>query len=139
MKMSDAKTFLRVALLLAFAVSGGNILARAQTLTTIWSFTGSNGDGPFPNGHLPFDNNHRTTADGGGTVPHWKAFLFGPDCSVKYASWVPPGAFRKGGPSRFPRAMTGKIETRINSPDTRLPSNFVKWMSPFCWAQDDAG
>jgi hypothetical protein len=101
MKMSDAKTFLRVALLLAFAV---NILARAQTLTTIWSFTGSNGNGqyPFPNGHLPFDNNHGTTADGGGTVPHRKAFLFGPDCSVKYASWVPPGAFRNGGPSASP-------------------------------------
>jgi hypothetical protein len=42
---------------LAVAVSG-NIRAPAQTLTTIYSFTGANGDGeyPFPERHLAFDN-----------------------------------------------------------------------------------
>jgi len=75
MKTYKARTLLcaamRGAVLLAVAVSG-NVLAQAQTLTTIWSFNGSNGDGqyPFPYGHLPFDNNgalYGTTAGGGGT------------------------------------------------------------------------
>ena len=70
MKAHDAKTFLRAAVLLAVAVTGGNIPAQAQTLTTIHSFTGANGDGeyPFPEGRLPFDNNgalYGTTAGGG--------------------------------------------------------------------------
>jgi uncharacterized repeat protein (TIGR03803 family) len=70
MKMHDAKTFLRAAVLLVVAVFGGNTLAQAQTLTTIHSFTGTNGDGeyPFPEARLPFDNNgalYGTTAGGG--------------------------------------------------------------------------
>jgi len=61
---------LRAAVLLALAVSCGNIVAQAQTLTTIHSFTGTNGDGeyPYPYGRLPFDNNgalYGTTAGGG--------------------------------------------------------------------------
>jgi hypothetical protein len=64
------KGVLRAAVLLALAFWCGNILAQAQTLTTIHSFTGTNGDGeyPFPNGRLPFDNNgalYGTTASGG--------------------------------------------------------------------------
>ena len=57
MKNNYAKRFLRAAGLLAVAVFGGSILAQAQTLTTIYSFTG-NGDGQSPHGqHLTFDNN----------------------------------------------------------------------------------
>ena len=57
MKTNDAKRFSRAGGLLAVAVFGGNILAQAQTLTTIHSFTGTNGDGqePFPQ-HLTFDS-----------------------------------------------------------------------------------
>jgi hypothetical protein len=51
---------------------------------------------------------------------------FGPERSAKFASWVPPGAFRKGRPSLFPRAMTGKIETRINSQDNKSPFKFCQ-------------
>ena len=69
MKTYKARLFLSAVLLLAVAFSG-NIPAQAQTLTTILSFTGANGDGeyPFPYGHLPFDNNgvlYGTTAGGG--------------------------------------------------------------------------
>jgi hypothetical protein len=56
--------------LLAMAVYGGNFMAQAQTLTTIYSFTGANGDGeyPFPEGPMRFDSNgalYGTTASGG--------------------------------------------------------------------------
>src|SRR5215468_8170707 len=56
--------------LLAMAVCGGNFRAQAQTLTTIYSFTGANGDGeyPYPEGQMPFDSNgalYGTTAGGG--------------------------------------------------------------------------
>jgi len=69
MKSHNANRFLRAAVLLAI-VFGGNTLAQAQTLTTIWSFTGTNGDGeyPYPYGHLAFDSNgamYGTTASGG--------------------------------------------------------------------------
>jgi hypothetical protein len=69
MKTRYLKAFLRAAVL-ALAVLCSNFLARAQTLTTIHSFTGANGDGdyPFPYGRLPFDNNgalYGTTASGG--------------------------------------------------------------------------
>lgn len=47
MKTTNARTFLRAAVLLAVAVSGGNNLAQAQ-LTTIHSFTNTNGDGENP-------------------------------------------------------------------------------------------
>lgn len=51
----NARAFFRAAVLLAAAVFGGNILAQAQTLTTIYSFTGANGDReyPFAEGRLP--------------------------------------------------------------------------------------
>jgi hypothetical protein len=70
MKSRNVKASLRAAVLLALAVSGGSLVAQAQTLTPIYSFTGSNGDGeyPFPYGRLPFDNNgalYGTTASGG--------------------------------------------------------------------------
>ena len=70
MTICNAKASLRAAVLLALAVSCGNIVAQAQTLTTIHSFTGTNGDGeyPYPYGRLPFDNNgalYGTTAGGG--------------------------------------------------------------------------
>jgi hypothetical protein len=65
MKMHDARTFLRAALLLA--ISSG-ILAQAQTFTTIHSFTGTDGEYPYPSGHLQFDSNgalYGSTAGGG--------------------------------------------------------------------------
>lgn len=57
-------------MLLTLAGSGGNIVAQAQTLTTIYSFTATNGVGeyPFPYGRLPFDNHgalYGITAGGG--------------------------------------------------------------------------
>jgi hypothetical protein len=63
MKTNNAKRFLRAAGLLAVAVFGGSILAQAQTLTTIHSFTGTNGDGqePYPQ-HLAFDSTGGCTA-----------------------------------------------------------------------------
>jgi uncharacterized repeat protein (TIGR03803 family) len=73
MKTNDAKRFLSAAGVLAVAVFGGNILAQAQTLTTIHSFTGKNGDGqePFPQ-HLTFDSSgavYGTTVTNGS--PYW--------------------------------------------------------------------
>lgn len=72
MKTNYAMRFLRAAVLLAVAVTAGN-LAQAQTLTTIHSFTGQNGDGqePFPQ-HLAFDSNgalYGTTVTNGS--PYW--------------------------------------------------------------------
>lgn len=69
MKPHKARTFLRAVALLTVAISCV-IPAPAETLTTIYSFTGTNGDGeyPFPEGRLPFDNNgaiYGTTAGGG--------------------------------------------------------------------------
>ena len=75
MKMHDAKTYLRASVLLAVAICCGSTLAHmgaaASTApTTIWSFTGGNGDGanPYPYGHVVFDSNgalYGTTASGG--------------------------------------------------------------------------
>jgi uncharacterized repeat protein (TIGR03803 family) len=70
MRTHCAKIFLRVSVLLAMVISSGNIVAQAQTFTTLHSFTGNNGEGeyPFPYGHLPFDSNgalYGTTAGGG--------------------------------------------------------------------------
>jgi uncharacterized repeat protein (TIGR03803 family) len=70
MKEHEGRDFLRAALLLAVAACGNTLLVQAQTLTTIWSFTGTNGDGeyPYPYGHLVFDSNgamYGTTASGG--------------------------------------------------------------------------
>jgi hypothetical protein len=70
MKSRYARTLLRAALLLAVGISCGNNPAHAQRFTTIYSFTGANGDGeyPFLEGHVPFDNNgarYGTTASGG--------------------------------------------------------------------------
>jgi uncharacterized repeat protein (TIGR03803 family) len=73
MKTHNGRAFLRAAVLLAVAVFGGAILAQAQTLTTIHSFTGyTNGDGEYPYSpqQLPFDSNgalYGTTAGGGST------------------------------------------------------------------------
>ena len=69
--MHNIKIFLRAALLLAVAVSASSILAQAQTLTTIHSFTGNHGDGeqPYPQ-NLPIDSNgaiYGTTVTGGST------------------------------------------------------------------------
>jgi hypothetical protein len=55
---------------MGLAVLGCGTAAEAQTLTTIYSFTGTNGDGeyPYPNGGLPFDSSgalYGTTASGG--------------------------------------------------------------------------
>ena len=73
MKTNDVKRFSRAAGLLAVALLSGNILAQAQTLTTIHSFTGTNGDGqePFPQ-HLAFDSTgalYGTTVTNGN--PQW--------------------------------------------------------------------
>ena len=56
-------------ILLGLSVCSGVVLAQAQS-TTIWSFQAGNSDGelPFPYGHLPFDGNgalYGTTAAGG--------------------------------------------------------------------------
>ena len=69
MNTPKASSFLRAALLLAIAVAGVP-LAQSQKLTTLYSFTGTNGDGeyPFPNGRLAFDASgalYGTTASGG--------------------------------------------------------------------------
>jgi uncharacterized repeat protein (TIGR03803 family) len=70
MKIHAMKALLCLAVLPASVALGGNVLAQAQTLTTIHSFTGANGDGeyPYPYGHLPFNSNgalYGTTAGGG--------------------------------------------------------------------------
>lgn len=70
MKKCNIRSFLRAGVLLAVAICADGILAQAQTLTTIWSFTGTHGDGeyPYPYGHLVFDSNgamYGTTASGG--------------------------------------------------------------------------
>lgn len=69
MKSYAKRTFFCAAVLLAAIVSS-RLPAKAQTLNTILSFTGTNGDGeyPFPYGRLLFDNNgalYGTTASGG--------------------------------------------------------------------------
>jgi hypothetical protein len=93
-------------MLLAVAVSCV-IPAPAQTLTTIYSFTGTNGDGeyPFPEGHLPFDNNgaiYETTA-GGGTGNNGTVYqLVLP--TVQGCTWTEniPYGFRGGADGRQP-------------------------------------
>lgn len=65
MKTDYATKLLRAAMLLG--VSSG-ILAHAQTLTTIHSFSGADGEYPYPDGRLQFDSNgalYGTTAGGG--------------------------------------------------------------------------
>jgi len=51
-KMLKVETCLRATMFLAFASLGGNVLARqnpatSSTITTIWSFTGANGEYPL--------------------------------------------------------------------------------------------
>ena len=57
MRTLKGEAFLRAAVLLTIAAFGGDVLAQAQTLTTIHSFTGNNGDGqePYPQ-HLAIDS-----------------------------------------------------------------------------------
>lgn len=69
MRTSHVKTLLCALVLLAMAVYTGNNRAQAQ-LTTLYSFTGANGDGeyPFPAGQMIFDssgNLYGTAASGG--------------------------------------------------------------------------
>lgn len=75
MKTTIAKTFLPAAVLLAVAVFGGNIVALAQTLTSIHSFpsNGSDGQEPYPQ-HLAIDSHgavYGTTVTGGSTQSEW--------------------------------------------------------------------
>jgi len=91
MKTRYVRASLRAAVLLAFLFWCGNILAQAQTLTTIHSFTGTNGDGeyPFPYGRLPFDNNgalYGTTASGG-TASSGTVFQLVPP-TVEGSAWT---------------------------------------------------
>jgi hypothetical protein len=91
MKTYKARTFLPAAVLLAVAVFGGNMLSQCQTLTTIYSFTGANGDGeyPYPYGHLVFDSNgamYGTTA-GGGTSSRGTVFQLVPP-TVSGGAWM---------------------------------------------------
>lgn len=53
MKLYPVKAFLRIAILIPLAAFCGNI-ASAQTVTTLWSFSGT--DGEFPTAPLIFDN-----------------------------------------------------------------------------------
>jgi len=65
MKTHNLRTILSAA---PFAMFSGNILVQAQTLTTIHSFAGGDGEYPFPYGRLQFDSNgalYGTTASGG--------------------------------------------------------------------------
>jgi hypothetical protein len=100
MKTHNARAFLRVALLLAVALFGGDILSQAQTLTTIHSFTGANGDGeyPFPEGRLPFDNSgalYGTTA-GGGTNYNGTVYQLVPP-TVQGGAWTENVLYRFAG------------------------------------------
>lgn len=75
MRTHKGETFLRAAVLLAVAVFGGNVLARAQTLTIIHSFPSNPSDGqePYPQ-HLAIDSQgavYGTTATGGSTQSEW--------------------------------------------------------------------
>jgi uncharacterized repeat protein (TIGR03803 family) len=105
MKTHKARAFLRVAVLLAVVVVSGAVLAEAQTLTTIHSFTGANGDGeyPFPYGRLPFDNNgalYGTTA-GGGTGYNGTVYQLMPPT-------VPGGAWTENVLYRFAGGADGR-------------------------------
>src|ERR1700757_1079671 len=90
MRTHNAMPFVRAAVLLA-VVLGGSMVAQAQTLTTIHSFTGVNGDGeyPFAEGRLPFDNNgalYGTTA-GGGTANWGTVYQLVPP-TVQGGAWT---------------------------------------------------
>ena len=91
------RMFLRAAVLLAVVVSGNTL---AQTLTTLYSFTGANGDGeyPFPNGRLASDSNgalYGTTA-GGGTNYNGTVYQLVPP-AVKGGSWTENVLYRFAG------------------------------------------
>jgi hypothetical protein len=98
MQVHNAKALLCAAVL-AVAFSGAATLAQAQ-LTTIWSFTGNNGDGeyPFPEGQLPFDSNgaiYGTTA-GGGTGYNGTVFQLVPP-TVQGGAWTENVLYRFAG------------------------------------------
>jgi len=100
MKTHNAKTFLRAAVFVAVAIFGGRVLAQAETLTTIHSFTGNNGDGeyPFPEGRLTFDNNgtlYGTTA-GGGTNYNGTVYRLVPP-AVNGGAWTENVLYRFAG------------------------------------------
>jgi len=112
MKAHNAKKYLRAAVLLAVAVYGGHIQTQAQTLTTIWSFTGSNGDGeyPYPHGHLVFDSNgamYGTTA-GGGTSYNGTVFQLIPP-TVSGGAWTENVLYRFTGGSDGRQPSTGVV------------------------------
>ena len=99
MKPHKARTFSRAVALLTVAISCV-IPAPAETLTTIYSFTGTNGDGeyPFPEGRLPFDNNgaiYGTTA-GGGTGNNGTVYQLVPP-TIQGGTWTENVLYRFAG------------------------------------------
>jgi uncharacterized repeat protein (TIGR03803 family) len=118
MKTHNARAFLRAAVLLAVAVSGGANLALAQTLTTIHSFTGANGDGeyPFPYGRLPFDNNgvlYGTTA-GGGTGYNGTVYQLIPP-TVQGGAWTENVLYRFAGGADGRQPSMGVVFDQIGN------------------------
>jgi uncharacterized repeat protein (TIGR03803 family) len=91
MKRNKPRTLLRSVILLGVGVCSGAVLAQAQ-LTTIWSFKGGSSDGelPYPYGHLPFDGSgalYGTTAAGGGTGNNGTVYRLVPP-SVQGGAWT---------------------------------------------------
>jgi hypothetical protein len=92
--------------MLAAVLALGSGLAQAQTFTTIWSFTGANGDGeyPFPEGHLTFDSSgalYGTTAAGGSTGSNGTVYRLVPPAS-------PGGAWSENVLYRFAGGTDGR-------------------------------
>ncbi len=110
MKMHSAKNYWRLALLLAVAIYSGNVLAQNNAATTtaptsIWSFTGGNGDGEYPNGPVVFDSIGAMygATEGGGTASNGAVFQLVPP-TVTGGPWTESVLydFQGGGDGRQP-------------------------------------
>ena len=119
MKACKAQAYLRGAVSLAVVVAGTVLVpARAETPTTIWSFTGANGDGeyPYPYGRLTFDGNgaiYATTA-GGGTGYNGTVYQLVPPAA-------PGGTWTENVLYRFAGGADGRQPAAVPLSARRLP------------------
>jgi uncharacterized repeat protein (TIGR03803 family) len=109
--MREARMTLRAALAPVLIVSGVLALphaAAAPTLTTIWSFTGTGGDGEYPFGRLVFDSSGAMygTTEGGGTSYNGTVFKLTPPAGSGGA-WTESVLYRFAGGSDGRQPSTG--------------------------------
>ena len=115
MKKPHGNNYICTTLALAAAFCGVNLLtlqeaAAASTPATIWSFTGTGGDGQYPSGPVVFDANGAMygTTEVGGTSSSGTVFRLVPP-AVAGGAWTESVLYTFGGGSDGRQPSTGVV------------------------------